>query len=222
MFFGIWIAIRSLVAQETLRNIFSGFREYPLRFVVLPHGQRRPREGQDVVYLLTDAWDDWFKYSTMYAVYYFDEDGEGHSIGEVKIGSFDMPSGQRRPDLPEEFTELGQEFFSVGQDDTYYEKLNDLGPAMRATYLNAMRDMALDADRYERALAENVTGVSLLRYVSDKTVRGQFHRMATGGARLTSFSFSYRPCSRLPCGFNRRSFSTRRGCSLAPTPPRPA
>lgn len=168
-----------------------------MRFVVLPHGQRRPREGRDVVYLITDTWDDWFKYSTMYAVYYFDEYGEGHSIGEVKIGSFDMHSGQRRPNLPEAFTELGHEFFSVGQDDSYYEKLNDLGSAKRATYLTAMRDMALDADRYERALEENVTGVSLLRYVSDKTVRGQFRRMATGGARLTSFSFSYTPPRRL-------------------------
>lgn len=164
-----------------------------MRFVVLPHGQRRPREGRDVIYLLTDAWDDWFKYSTMYAVYYFDEKGEGHSIGEVKIGSFDMSSGQRRPDLPNEFTELGEEFFSVGQDDTYYEKLNELGPAVRSAYLSVMRDIALDVELCERALDEDVTGVSLLRYVSDKTVRGQFRRMANGGARLTSFSFSYTP-----------------------------
>ena len=53
--------------------------------------------------------------------------------------------------------------------------------------------MALDADLFERALNEDVTGVSLLRYVSDKTVRGQYRRMATGGARLTNFSFSYTP-----------------------------
>lgn len=164
-----------------------------MRFVVLPHGQRRPRADQDVVYLLTDAWDDWFKYSTMYAVYYFDGSGESHSIGEVKIGSFNMPSGQRRPNLPEEFTVLGEEFFSVGQDDTYYEKLNELGPGVREEYLIAMRDVAFDAERYERALEENVTVVSLLRYVSDQTVRGQFRRMAMGGARLTSFAFSYTP-----------------------------
>jgi ABC-type polar amino acid transport system ATPase subunit len=164
-----------------------------MRFQVIPLGERRPRTGEDVVYLVTDAWDDWFKYSTMYRAFYRDVDGDEHVLGEVKIGQFDMELQQRRPEIPGNFPALGDEFFSLGQDDSYYEKLNELGVEVRNTFLTAMRDVALDAERYARALNEEVTGISLLRYVSDETVRGQFRRMATGGARLTGFSFSYTP-----------------------------
>lgn len=104
-----------------------------------------------------------------------------------------MPDGQRRPDLPEKFTALDERFFSVGQDDTYYNNLNQLGSDIRSSYLSAIKDIALDSKLFEKALTENVTGVSLLRYVSENTVRGQYRRMATGGARLTNFSFSYTP-----------------------------
>lgn len=145
------------------------------------------------MFLLTDGWDDWFKYSTMYVVFYFDEEGKEHRIGEVKIGEFDMIADQRRPDIPDEFTELDGKFFSLGQDDEYYQKLNEIGDTFRDTYLEAMRDFARDANLFERALEEDVTGVSLLRSVSDKSVRSQYRRMAQGGARLSEYAFSYTP-----------------------------
>ncbi len=145
------------------------------------------------MFLLTDGWDDWFKYSTMYIAFYIDEDGEEHRIGEVKIGQFGMLPEQRRPDIPDQFTGLSEAFFSLGQDDSYYEKLNELGDQFRDTYLKAMRDVAKDEELFERALGEDVTGVSLLRSVSDTSVRGQFRWMTQGGARLTRYSFSYTP-----------------------------
>jgi ABC-type transport system involved in cytochrome c biogenesis ATPase subunit len=54
-----------------------------------------------------------------------------------------------------------------------------------------LRDVAADDGLFEQALAEDVTKVSLLRSVSSMTVRGQFRRLARGGARLTPFHFSY-------------------------------
>lgn len=142
-------------------------------------------------YLLTDNWDDWFKFSTLYTLVIFDEDGNRHSIGGVKIGQFAMQEDQRRAQLPEEFDTLDDRFFSLGQDDSYYDALNALGAATRERVLRALRDVALDPDLFERALAEKVTGTSLLRSVDRSTVTGQFHRMAQGGARLTSYEFSY-------------------------------
>jgi len=164
-----------------------------VKFKVIPHGGRLPKDAKNVVFLLTDAWDDWFKYSTMYIVFFCDEDGEQHRIGEIKIGEFGMEKDQRRPRIPEEFESLDDEFFSLGQDDSYYEALNDLGDDFRDEFLAAMRDVASDAELFERALDEDVTGVSLLRFVSDQAVTGQFRRMAQGGARLTAFSFAYTP-----------------------------
>jgi len=164
-------------------------------FRVIPYRGRLPgdEDEYDTVFLLTDGWDDWFKYSTMYVAFYFDKEGERHRIGEVKIGEFDMAADQRRPNIPDEFDELDDAFFSLGQDDEYYQKLNDLGEEFRDTYLTAMRDVARDAELFERAREEDVTGVSLLRSVSDSSVRIQYRRMAQGGARLTEYAFSYTP-----------------------------
>ena len=129
----------------------------------------------------------------MYNVFFCDEDGEQHEIGAVKIGEFGMAKDQRRSNIPEQFESLDEAFFSLGQDDSYYEKLNGLGDNIRDEFLTAMRDIAKDAELFERALKEDVTGVSLLRFVSDQAVRGQFRRIAQGGARLTAFSFAYTP-----------------------------
>ena len=166
-----------------------------MRFKLVSHGSGLPKGAKSVVFLLKDGWDDWFKFNTMYNVFYFDEEGEQHRIGDVKIGEFEMAKDQRRPNIPEEFETLDDSFFSLGQDDSYYEKLNALGDDFRDAFLTAMRDVAKDEKLFERALKEDVTGVSLLRFVSDQAVKGQFRRMAHGGVRLTAFSFTYTPPS---------------------------
>lgn len=163
----------------------------PSSFTVLPHGRRVPAGAQSKAYLLTDNWDDWFTFSTMYMLIVFDQDGKEFRAGEVKIGQLAMADGQRRPSIPEEFDALGEEFFSLGQDDSYYEKLNELGPELRDQILRGLRDLALDQDRFVWALNEKVTGVSLLRSVSRATVQGQFSRLAKGGARLSRYEFTY-------------------------------
>lgn len=160
-------------------------------FHVLPVNTKLPFEVVDRAFLLTDKWDDWFEYSTLYSLVIFDHNGERHTIGGVKIGQFAMEDGQRRPNLPERFDELDERFFSLGQDDSYYGDLNQLGAATRDRVLRALRDVALDTELFERALIEKVTGTSLLRSVGRSTVTGQFRRMALGGARLTSYTFKY-------------------------------
>lgn len=160
-------------------------------FRVLDHGVRPAANARDRAYLLTDNWDDWFKYNTMYTLVVFDGDGQRHSIGSVKIGQFEMEEGQRRAAIPQDFDVLDDRFFSLGQDDSYYEALNALGPEMRDRILMALKDVALDPDLFRRALGEKVTGVSLLRAVTPASVQGQFHRMAGGGVRLSRYNFSY-------------------------------
>ena len=58
-----------------------------------------------------DSWNDWFKYQTLYNLVYFDDAGEKHEIGSVKIGQFHMKEGQKRPDLPGTFERLEKRFF---------------------------------------------------------------------------------------------------------------
>lgn len=160
-------------------------------FVVVPVGLATPKSDRATAYLLADNWDDWFSYSTMYALHVRDANGVVHRIGSVKIGQIGMRPDQRRPDLNSSFDNLGEEFFSVGQDDTYYELLNGLGEELRDRVLTGLRDLAFDSTRLEAALKEKVTGVSLLRSVTRATVQGQYARLARGGARLSRYNFSY-------------------------------
>ncbi|HFF2324488.1 TPA: hypothetical protein ACGBH5_003861 [Pseudomonas aeruginosa] len=97
-------------------------------FKVLPPSALLPKNGVDQAFLFTDGWDDWFTFNTQYMLYFFDENSTRHRIGNVKIGEFGMKQGQRRPELLDEFDHIGDKFFSLGQDDEYYENLNKLGP----------------------------------------------------------------------------------------------
>ena len=150
-----------------------------------------PGTARSAAYLIADSWDDWFKFNTLYSLVVFDAQGDRHEVGGVKIGQFGMAEMQRRPDLPVEFETLTDACFSLGQDDSYYGTLNGLGPELRDDVLRSLRDVALDLDLFARALPEKVTGFSLLRSVTRASVRGQFHRLARGGSRLSRYHFSY-------------------------------
>jgi hypothetical protein len=146
-------------------------------------------EGIDAAFLERSGWDD-FGFQTLFDLYYRDASGTIHYLGAVKIGSFDLgQSGQ--PDVPGAFDRLDDQFFSLGQDDSYYAQLNALGDQVRDEALAALNDVAVSPDLFARALREPVTGKSLLRNVSRATVRNQFNRLALGGARLSAYEFIY-------------------------------
>jgi hypothetical protein len=88
------------------------------------------------------------------------------------------------------FTKLGDHLFSLGQDDSYYERLNNLGVDACRSILESLNDVAWNLELSGRALDETVTGVSLLRSVPKATVRNQFHRMAHGEPQALSSSTS--------------------------------
>ncbi|HEY2068095.1 MAG TPA: AAA family ATPase [Rhizomicrobium sp.] len=163
-----------------------------MRFRVLDNNVATPTEGRDTAYLWTDNWNDWFKYATLYVLTYFDSEGARHELGGVKIGEFNMEKGQGRPNLPAGFfPRLPKRCFSLGQDVSYYSAIAALGPESAAELLAALRDMVADHALFERARDEDVTGMSLLRSVSVRSVTGQFRRVLQGGAPLTEYSFKY-------------------------------
>lgn len=172
-----------------------------LRFQVVENSSRVPGEGSDVGYLWTDNWDDWFEYSTLYVLTYFDVQGQRHEFGGVKIGQFNMNKDQRRPDLPREFEHLGANFFSLGQDADYYEAIYQLPEEERLSLLDALRDCVADTEIYNRARDERVMGVSLMRSVNERSITGQFQRIINGEARLTRYAFRYRGPTQLDSAF---------------------
>lgn len=148
---------------------------------------------RDVIYLIEDNWDDWFTYSTLYNMCYVDENGEVRGIGGVKIG--EMGQKERRPNLPKSFTELDENFFSLGSTEYYYEGLNtsDQIKDSREIILTSLNDIARDLDLLDEVMLFDVTNTSLLRDKSVSMIKGQYNRMAHGGARLTTYKFNYFP-----------------------------
>ena len=142
-------------------------------------------------YLVIDNWNDWFRYRTQYYLVVFDANGVEHSIGNVKIGQFGMAESQDRPNIETTFDEIGDPFFSVGQDDSYYTNLSNVGHQLRDYILANLNDLAVNPQLFTRALQEAVTNESLLRSVTPSTVSGQFRRLARGGVRLTRYKLVY-------------------------------
>ena len=144
--------------------------------------------------LISDSWDDWFEFSTLFKLVVYDREGSRNLIGAVKFGQFDLKKGEyyyAKESLPKEFEYLPKQYFSLGQDDTYFDALNNLGDEYRDHILGALNEISVDDELYERAIQEKVTKVSLLRAVSQLTIREQYQRLARGEARLTNYNFSY-------------------------------
>lgn len=139
-------------------------------------------------YLFADYWDD-YGFKTTFDLRYFDGD-ETYSIGQVKIGHLGM--GMRgRVELPDMFDQLDREYFSLGQDVSYYAAIRDMAPDLSDSILRALRDVAFDLDLFQDVRSEYVMKISLMRSVERSTIIGQYHRIATGGATLSPFEFVY-------------------------------
>lgn len=175
--------------------------KHQVRFEVIANKSSVPTEGQEIGYLWTDNWNDWWEFSTLYSLTYFDSRGVAHQLGGVKIGQFNWPDKQDRPSLPPTFAQLGPEFFSLGQDDSYYQDILALGEEVADQLLAALNDVVRDDDLFARASSERVLGRSLMRSVSRRTVVQQFKRIVSGGVRLTKYRFHYRSPAQLDPSF---------------------
>lgn len=102
-----------------------------------------------------------------------------------------MSAANPSTNLPDEFRELDDSYFSIGQSENYYETLISLGDDLRKAYLEAIRDCAYATLRLDRFHSEPVMSNSLLRDIELNRVKTRLHRLATGQAQLTGYSFVY-------------------------------
>ena len=153
---------------------------------------RRFNEEKNTAFLIIDNWDD-FSFETTFALVVFDEQGKRKDIGIVKIGFKNQEKGSRtRKSMPDSFQQLGEEFFSLGQELDYYQNIRrELTKERGDEVLHGLNDIVLSPEAYKLAENEHVFGSSLLRSVSLATIRGQFKRLLDGGVPLTDFDFRY-------------------------------
>lgn len=172
-------------------------------FTIVNEFRDIPAGVRNAAFLLTDYWDDWFSFRTMFGLWLFDEEGTRHRVGSVKIGQHELRPSRavaagtavspdtRFPNLARTFDAVDDRFFSLGQDENYYETLNGLPEDLRGRVLLGLRDCAFDLDIFEAERLQDVMQRSLLRSVSEQSVRGRLHRLSRGDATLTEFKFSY-------------------------------
>ena len=138
----------------------------------------------NTVYLINNDWDDWFEFETVYGVKY-----RNNYLGNIKIGQ--VGQKERRPSLPETFSTLPVNSFSIGTNADYYANIKKYCEDERIDLLTSLNDIAYNLQLFDKVKNEKVTHYSLLRDISSSTVRGQFHRISDGGAILTDYDFKY-------------------------------
>jgi len=144
------------------------------------------------VFLIQDSWNDWWKYQTLYSIYVA-HNGELEWIGSTKIGNKKLKyvNEMLSVDIPEEFQEIGEDYFSLGQDADFYRKLNKLGADIREKILEGLNDLAFNQKLFNEVRFSHIVTESILRSVSSTSVRGQYHRLAQGSSKLTKYNFIY-------------------------------
>jgi ABC-type transport system involved in cytochrome c biogenesis ATPase subunit len=165
-----------------------------VRFFVQPDRTFVSTQDPPGAVLVPDNWND-RGYMTSYDLWFRSEDDRPHKLGRFKIARGDQemgPSvlepGEYEDEIPR-VEDIG--WFSLGQDDLYYDRIRKLGAEAREQILVGLWDIAFDLERFRLAQEYDVVKTSLLRSVEPETVRNQFHRIAHGGARVTEFRFQY-------------------------------
>lgn len=160
------------------------------------------KSEKNTVYLVKDAWNDWFYWETLFTMFYSNDTGELYKIGNTKIASKGMKDlsalsedekGQpfNTPDLPEVFPSLDESFFSLGQSENFYETLNQISRNIRIEILNGIRDCAYDLEIYENYKSHPAMKESLLRDVSERNIKESLHAIAYEEDHNKPFNFSY-------------------------------
>lgn len=154
-------------------------------FYLTPFRTRRNKTG---FHLVGDNWND-FGFYTLYKLFHLDEDLKETEIGYIKLGYKGQEGGSI--DLPNIFDSLPENYFSIGQNVSFYSKLRKLGDDVRMECLTGLKDLAYNPELYKEVLDEEVVKTSLLRDLNRKSVTKQFRRIAHGGAVLTNYDFEY-------------------------------
>ncbi|WP_225933112.1 AAA family ATPase [Pseudomonas maumuensis] len=115
-------------------------------FYVLAYRQSIPSSIRPFFVLRTDNWDDYGN-KVQFHLSCVDEDGKESRLGAVKILQRTNADGEPievavTTKLPDQFSVLGEDFISLGQEDGYYRDLHKLLGRKSRGVLEALGDIA--------------------------------------------------------------------------------
>lgn len=168
-----------------------------MEFYTKEKGDEPNIESKDGVYLVRDHWNDYWKYQTMFDIFCIN-DGRFKYIGKIKLGMKGLDAiegdqiGHDMLNLPANFNKLSESYFSLGQSSDYYQNIKDFFTEDELIqFLVGLRDIVHDINIYEEHKDQSVMRDSILRDYSSLTIKGEFRRILTGEAKLTSFKFNF-------------------------------
>ncbi|MEQ8427423.1 MAG: AAA family ATPase [Gammaproteobacteria bacterium] len=162
-----------------------------MRFVIVPSSKSIPDAGKNIAYLRIDHWND-FSFVTMFDLVVFDEEKERHELGKVKIGFKGQDASVATyKKLGNNFEILSNDFFSLGMDVEYYQKISNFSGKIKKELLVGLKDIVYAPNVIDYISGEQVFKTSLLRDVSLSVINGQYARVLEGGVPLTDFKFKF-------------------------------
>ncbi|MBM4890243.1 AAA family ATPase [Vibrio parahaemolyticus] len=162
-----------------------------MNIVIVPRNHRVPSSGVSTASLHIDLWND-FSFVTMFYLSVFDEKGELHELGNIKIGFQGQTTDKSTyGTLSSVFEMLPDGYFSVGLDVDYYQKISKLSRQIKTSLLEALKDIVHIPELIALAKDEKLFRTSLLRNVSLSVIKGQFTRVLEGRNLLTNFEFKF-------------------------------
>ena len=145
-----------------------------MNFTILDRNDREPTGARNAVHLRIDRWND-YHFVTMFYINVYDEAGEKHDIGQVKIGFRGQTTAEKTySTLPSNFQELPNGYFSVGQDVSYYKAIYELPVDFREALLTGLKDIVFIPSLIDGISNELVFNTSLLTSLSLSSINGQF------------------------------------------------
>lgn len=163
----------------------------PLRFITKEQSPQVFKRFEPEIFpcfvLNKDRWND-FSIFCQFQLYFYDEDRFAHKIGDIKIIHQDSHDTQ----LPSEFSQLDENFISLGQGLEFYESLLQYcGDVIAIKALESLRDIA-----WKPPLAEKFEGKpsfrnALLRFNGAQLARMFGQQVLMGEEISQSYDFSY-------------------------------
>ncbi|MDU7364109.1 AAA family ATPase [Clostridium sp.] len=161
----------------------------------------------DTVYLIYDNWDDYGYCTTFRAYYKSNTDNDVKKIGQVKIGCKSLSSkveanksingfasyAIKELISTEIFEKLENEFFSLGQDISYYKNVNDIFGDKNTDYYDSLKDLGYNYEYFNELYEKKESSLinSLMRNLYAANIE-QFNRISKGEAELTKYSFAFK------------------------------
>jgi predicted ATPase len=137
------------------------------------------------IVLYEDSWDD-FGYKTSYHVRFFDSPRESEKIGFLGI----LQKDEKTTNLPPKFTELTEDYCSLGAIDYYYQ-LKKCFKKDAINILQKLRDCAINEEIKKNFVHDEGFKVSLLRSTGSEKALTEGKGIIDGHSRKFNSSFTF-------------------------------